>query len=165
MKIRTRITLQFAAIFSVVLILFCLVIYYFTSFFRQSDFYNRIINRAYIAAHMYLDAEEVGTARRETYLKKYYQFLPHEVVVIYNAQNKEIFRDGKEPLSLPIEILKKIRQKKMVSYEEGDRQVVGIFYPHNKQDYVVVASSIDEYSLQKLKHLRTILIVGFLGSI
>src|SRR5688500_17491720 len=98
MKIRTRITLQFAAVFSVVLILFCLVIYYFTSFFRQSDFYNRIINRAYITAHMYLDAKEAGTASRESYLKKYYQFLPHEVVAIYDAQNREIFRDGEEPL-------------------------------------------------------------------
>lgn len=45
MTIGTKLTVQFASIFAFILLLFSLVIYYFTFHYGQNDFYRRIAGR------------------------------------------------------------------------------------------------------------------------
>lgn len=164
MQIRSRLTLQFASIFALILILFSLVVYYFNSIYRQEDFFNRIENRAKIVAAHYLEADEVDDRTRRQNQINYYQVLPHEVVSVYNAAGELVFSEGGTPLALNIKQLQKIRQEGRLQYEENDRQVVGMLYQDNQGRFFVLASSVDTYNLRKLQHLKTILIIGFLGS-
>ncbi len=165
MKIRTKLTLQFAGIFALILILFSLVIYYFTSIYRQEDFYKRILQRAHVVAAYVFDADESDARTRRRNQIRFYQVLPYEVVRIYNSQNQLVFSEGNGELNVNAALLDRIRKQKEVDYEQDDRQVVGILYADNQGEYVVLASSVDAYSLKKLEHLKVILIVGFLGSI
>ncbi|WP_242928665.1 HAMP domain-containing sensor histidine kinase [Pontibacter vulgaris] len=165
MKIRTRLTLQFAGIFALILVLFSLVIYYFTSIYRQEDFYDRILKRAQVVAHYILDADVADARTKRLNQIRYYQVLPYEVVNIYDSTGKMIFSEGSGKLEVDDALLDKIRQQKEVHFEQDVRQIVGILYTDNQGEFVVLASSIDAYSLKKLEHLKVILIVGFLGSI
>ena len=65
MKIRTRLTLKFAGIFALILALFSLVIYYFTSIYRQEDFYARILQRAKVVATYGLENEQGDAQTRK----------------------------------------------------------------------------------------------------
>lgn len=165
MQIRTRLTLQFAGIFAVILLAFCLAVYYFTSLYRKNDFYERILNRAQVTAKMYLEADEVSTQEKQHNLRKYYQVLPYEIVQIYDPQNRMVFREGEGSLKVKPYFLTKVRQHRHFEYEEENRQVVGILYEDNQGDYVIVASSIDAYSLRKLANLKILLIIGYLTSL
>jgi signal transduction histidine kinase len=164
MQIRSRLTLQFAGILAIILVLFSLVIYYFNSLYRQQDFYGRIEGRSNIAAAHYLEADEVDKQTRDQNQIKYYQVLPHEVITIYDTTGQLVLTEGGESLELAQEQLQTIISKGKIQFEKNDRQVVGILYQDNQGDFIVLASSVDTYSLRKLQYLKTILIVGFLGS-
>ena len=164
MSIRNKLTLRFAGIFAVLLILFSLTVYYFTSDYRQREFYDSTRERALIAAHMMLEADEVSEARHEQDLRLYYRTLPEEVVRIYTADGKLFFDEGKGELHISPEFIQEVVAKKQVEQEQDNRQVVGIFYPDNQGDFVVVASDIDRFSLRKLRNLKNIMFVGFCAS-
>lgn len=164
MTIRNRLTLQFAGIFALLLILFSLVIYYFTSLYRQDDFYKRIELRAYDAAAHVLEADEVSERARRSNQIRYYRVLPVEMVSIYRADGSLYFSDGNDTLQVSTTMLQRVQQEGIVQYEEEERQVVGILYQDNEGDFMVFSSSVDAYSLRKLQHLKIILIVGFWGS-
>ncbi|RDV16193.1 sensor histidine kinase [Pontibacter diazotrophicus] len=164
MKIRTKLTLQFASILALILLLFSLVVYYFTSLYRQDDFYNRIDRRASIVASHLLKADEADPRQRRSNEINYYQELPYEAIRIFRANGDPVFAKGDGFLGVTPKRLEKIKQQKRVQYEQGVRQVVGVYYPDNQGEFIVLASSVDAYSLRMLEHLEVILIVGFLGS-
>lgn len=164
MTIRNKLTLQFAGIFALILILFSLVIYYFTSLYRQDDFYKRIEGRAYDTAAHVLEADEVSERARRNNQIRYYRVLPYESVSIYSEDGTLFFSDGEGQLEVDPAVLERVKEQKMVQYAADERQVVGILYEDNEGDFIVLSSSVDAYSLRKLQHLKIILIVGFLGS-
>lgn len=164
MQIRSRLMLQFAGIFALILILFSLVVYYFNSIYRQEDFFNRIESRTQVVAAHYLEADEVDDRTRRQNQIKHYQVLPHEIVSVYDTAGRLMLAEGGKPLKLTQQQLREIRQQGKTQFEKNDRQVVGILYHDNQGEFVVLASSVDSYSLRKLQHLKTILVVGFLGS-
>jgi len=164
MKIRSKLTLQFASIFALILLLFSLVVYYFTSLYRQDDFYKRIERRTAIVARHILEADEENAKQRRLNQISYFQELPYEAIRIYQSNGELLFSKGDGHLGATPQVLAKIKQRKRLQYEQDERQVVGIFYPDNQGDFIVLSSSVDAYSLRKLQHLKVILIVGFLGS-
>ncbi|WP_276497339.1 HAMP domain-containing sensor histidine kinase [Pontibacter litorisediminis] len=164
MKIRTKLTLQFASIFALIMILFSLMVYYFTSLYRQDDFYNRILRRAEVAARYVLEADEVGAEQQRQNMIDFYHELPHEAVRIYSNTGELMFSHGEGDLGVTPAILEQVRQQGSKEYDNDVRQVVGIRYKDNDGDYLVLASSIDAYSLRKLQNLKIILVVGFFGA-
>jgi len=165
MNIRTRLTLQFTSIFAIILILFSLTVYLYTSFTRRHSFYEDLENRANIVAHVFLDANKVSAANYRRMLQKYSQTLPQEVVQVYNRQNQVVFREGAGNIQARLAILDKIRQDNYLAWQTDKRQFTGIIYHDVKGNYLVIASSVDVITLEKLEDLRLILITGFLGSL
>ena len=164
MKIRTRLTLQFTSIFALILILFSLTVYFYTAITRSISFYDSLANRANIVAHVFLDADKVSESTYRRTLQKYYQTLPYEIVQVYNRESKIVFREGDGSFNLQPEAITNIRQNHLVEWKEGKRQYTGLVYKDVNQEYVVIASSIDVVTLEKLQDLRLILVTGFLGS-
>lgn len=164
MKIRTRLTLQFTSIFAIILVLFSLTVYFYTAITRSISFYDSLANRANIVAHVFLDADKVSEATYRRTLQKYYQTLPSEIVQVYNQQGKLVFKEGEGSFRLAPDAITNIRQNRLIEWKEGQRQFTGLIYKDVSGEYVVVASSIDVITLEKLGDLRLILITGFLGS-
>ncbi|QIL77558.1 sensor histidine kinase [Hymenobacter sp. HDW8] len=172
MTIRTRLALQFAAILAVTLLVFSLVIYFFTYQSRQEFFTANLLARTRVVAHVYLDGTNrtnaASRASYRRYLRQFYRTLPEEEARVYDSQNKVVFREGQvQPESVPLELLQAVRlNRKPVVLEKDFRQTIGVLY-HDAQrgDFVVVASSLDTDSQQKLSSLKRILLGGFLASL
>jgi signal transduction histidine kinase len=164
MTIRNKLTLRFAGIFAVLLILFSVTVYYFTSLYRQREFFDSTKERALATAHMVLEADEVTPAKHQKDLKLYYRVLPAEIVRVYNEKGKAVFADGQGELQLSSDFIEKVKFNGYAEAEQGNRQIVGIYYPDNQGNFVVIASDIDWFSLRKLRNLRNILIFGFFAS-
>ena len=164
MQIRSRLTLQFASIFALILLVFSLAVYYFNSLYRQDDFFNRIENRTKVVANHVLEADETDSVTRRQNHIRYYQVLPHEVVTIYDGSGKLVFSEGGQPLKLKPDQQQGLDKKGRIQYEQNDRQVVGITYQDNQGKFIVLASSVDTYNLRKLQYLKTLLFFGFLAS-
>ncbi|WP_066836665.1 HAMP domain-containing sensor histidine kinase [Rufibacter ruber] len=165
MKIKTKLTLQFTAIFTGILLLFSVSVYYFSSLYRTNDYYGRILNRAYATAHYVLDADTVSPQQHALDQRLYYQMLPKEVVHVYDPQDRLIFSEGEDGIEVTPALKQQIRRLGEVRVLRKDRQLVGIRYLHRGKIYLVLASSVDLYNLMKLQHLRTLLITGFVGAV
>lgn len=172
MTIRTRLALQFAAILAVTLLVFSLVIYYFTYQSRQEFFTANLLARTRVVAHVYLDGTNrtnaASRASYRRYLRQFYRTLPEEEARVYDSQNKVVFREGqvrREPV--PLKLLREVRQNRTpIVMEKNFRQTIGVLYHDAERgDFVVVASSLDADSQQKLSNLRRILLGGFLASL
>ena len=165
MKIRSRLTIQFTTIFAIILLFFCLTVYFYTALTRQRSFYQELVNRANIVAHVYLDANQVSKATYRRTLRKYYQTLPKEIVQMYDWSGKMVFKEGQGTFQVSPVLLNKIKEWRKIEWQQGSRQFTGIVYQDQKGRYVVVASSDDVITREKLADLRLILLTGFLGSL
>jgi signal transduction histidine kinase len=171
MTIRTRLALQFAAILAVTLLVFSVVIYFFTYQSRRDFFSESLFARARIVAHVYLDGtnrgDEDSQASYRRYLRQFYRTLPEEEVRVFDAQNHVVFQEGRpgQPSDL-LTFLELVREDgREVVLEPDYRQTVGLLYRDARRgDFVVVASSVDADSRQKLNDLRTVLTSGLLAS-
>ncbi|PSR52571.1 two-component sensor histidine kinase [Adhaeribacter arboris] len=164
MTIRSKLTLQFAVIFSFILILFSVFIYVFVSLYQERDFQQNLKNRANIVAHVYLDANQVSQETYRKILRQYNQSLPYEIVNVYDNTGKLVFQEGEGRLPVSKEILSALQQNIEVMQLVQGRQLVGVPYfdAKNKKKYLVIASSIDANSRQQLRELRLILSFGCL---
>ncbi|KAA9339266.1 HAMP domain-containing histidine kinase [Hymenobacter busanensis] len=171
MSIRLRLALQFAAIVAVTLLLFSLLIYYFTARTRSEVFERTLRNRALVVAHVYFDAaqpqsDERHRAAYRRYLRQFYRTLPDEEVRIYNAQGRIVFREGlRTNRAVPKKWLAG-GDENLVKEHPNWAYTVGLRYRvPDRGQFLVTAWSVDADSQQKLRSLRGILLLGLLTSL
>src|SRR5271154_2435350 len=91
MKIRNRLSLQFTLIFAVLLFLVLAAIYFLTYTDRRNDFYDRLQDRAFTAAQLFLAEDNLSEEKFRAVQQKYPQSLPQEVLRLYNDQDQAVF--------------------------------------------------------------------------
>ncbi len=134
---------------------------YFTFIkFLESDFYDRLNDRAYITARLYLEADEISSDSLNKVRNQYLETLHNEVVRIYNMSNDAAFI-GDDQRYWTSDVINEVRQRKKLKFKEGQRQVVGIFYKDNQGDFVILASAIDQSTLKRTEKLRKIMVAFF----
>jgi len=164
MKIRDRLSLQFAGLSAVLLFLVLAAIYGLFWNNRQQDFYTHLLDRAVTNAELFLAQDNLSAEKFRDVQRKYPQTLPDEIVHIYNDQDQSVFIKDSTP-QWPVNIIDRVRQEKSIDYSNGTRQTVGIFYRDNSGDFVILASAVDKDGFAKLQQLLGIMVIGFLISV
>ncbi|MBL7918374.1 MAG: HAMP domain-containing protein, partial [Bacteroidia bacterium] len=161
MKIRTRITLQFSIIVSVILITFSIIIYSLLNNFRKTEFLDRLRDKALTSVKLLSDVDEVNNDLLKIIDRNAVNPLPNEKVFIYDYNNKLVYcslQEDKDEISKTL--LDKIRLEGEIQISESESELVGILFKGKYDRYVVVASAFDKYGFTKLNYLKYILIVG-----
>ena len=91
MKIRNRLALYFTLISAVILLIALAVIFITFNSFAKGDFYGRLMDRAKVAAQLYLEADEITPDSLNRVRERYLKQLPGEVTRIYNDNNGASF--------------------------------------------------------------------------
>jgi signal transduction histidine kinase len=165
MKIQNILTLKFTAIISVVLMVFCTVVLFFSHRFIEREFYERLETRALITATVYLEADEISEARLEKYKQRYLQTLSGEVIQVFNMGREQVFFDTEDNFQPDARLFQTIVKNESYHFREGDRQFAGIFYEDNQGDFVIIASAVDIAGIQNFENLIFILIFTFIVSV
>ena len=160
MRIRNKLTIVYTSIVAVILICLNLFIYSLTSLNIKNDFYSDLKQRAYITAQKFLEKDELEVNVFKEIENKFLRSLPGEKIKIYDSSNNSRFLNN--AYSIPENIIDKIRKEKNIEYEENNRQAVGTFYPDNEGTFVIVVSAVNQTGIDRLHHLKYLLIVGFL---
>src|SRR5580692_2716259 len=164
MKIRDRLSLQFAILSAVLLFLVLAAIYGLFWNNRQQDFYTHLLDRAITNAELYLAQDNLSAEKFREVQRKYPQSLPEEIVHIYNDKDQSVFiKDSTD--QWPKSTIDRVRQERSIDYSKGTRQTVGIFYRDNSGDFVILASAVDKDGFAKLQQLLGIMIIGFMISV
>lgn len=161
MNIITKLTVQFTLIVATIVAIFSLGIHYFSSNYRENEFYSRLTDRANTTAKLLLTVQEVDSNLLKIIDKNTYALF-QEHIYLYNPKKELIYTNLDEPVCLDSVLpMEKLSVKKIARFKDGEREGVAILYPYNSKDYLVIASAYDKYGLAKIKNLKIVLAIGF----
>ena len=152
MKIKNRLSLYFTSVSTLVLLIVEVVICITFNSFVKSDFYSRLMDRANVAAQLYLEADEITPDSLSHVRDRYLQKLPAEVIRFYNDKNSASFIKDQNQFWTG-DIINAVRKGKLAEFREGLRQSVGLFYKDNQGDFVILVSAIDFQGNKRVKDL------------
>ncbi|GAB3799680.1 HAMP domain-containing sensor histidine kinase [Spirosoma humi] len=161
MSLRNRLTLLFTAIVSVLLALFCGLLFKLAGQYREQQFQERLQAEATTAGHLLLSQERIGPTLYKLLDKNQLTVLPDEEIIIYNTENKLVYESGTDYLTLSPENLNHIRQSQRVAWKEANREIVGILFANHQQPFVIVASAVDTYGTRTVASLGNLLGIGW----
>jgi signal transduction histidine kinase len=161
MKIKTKLSLLFTLLITLMLIALNFYIYSLSKSFASSDFFSRLRQRVYAAANVYLEEDEVSKKKFQEFQVKFLEKLPDEVIRFYDIRNQPAFIKDSIPSAFPISVIEKTRKEKVYRDKNHGIYTYGIFYTDNQGDFVILISADDKNGDLKLKHLGNILILGF----
>ncbi len=166
MKIRTKLTLQFIAIVSSLLLISLFTIYYFSKQYRKQEFYNQLINKARTTADLLFNVREVDSALLKIIDKNRKDIYSYENISVYNSENEEIYTnndtlDFRKLLPDLAEAIDHVRKDGQIKSSSGEMEIIGIPYTFHHYHYVIIAGAIDRQGLINIRHLKNMLTVIF----
>jgi signal transduction histidine kinase len=160
MKIRHRLSLQFTLISGIILTIVFVLIYLLSAQYIQNSFYKLLQMRALVTAQVYLEKDEVTKKKFLEIEKSYRERIPDESSNIYDQHNQAVFIE-KTKYNWPVSMLETIRHREVYRFRFQEESGLGIYYPDNQGDFVVIVTARNSMGIQQLNYLMWILIVMF----
>ncbi len=161
-NIRTRLTVQFMALVTVVLLLFSLGVYGFSRLYLQKRFFGRLQSRALTITEQLVNAPNPSAGTRQPSTDA----LPDEQVSVYNTRlHRIIFSVGPDRPARHTPFIAQLKTGKARLYlHQGDTQAVAIFLAGKAPDNWILISAVDQQGKAALADLRQILgVMGLVG--
>jgi two-component system, OmpR family, sensor histidine kinase ArlS len=168
MSVRTRITLLFTFLVSGILILVCASVYYFSFTNRIKDIQTRLTNRAITTGRLLgqgglFDQKLIKKIDASTSVA-----MRDKVVEAYDVLNRRIYWDSDNPsdsINVSKSVIDKARSEEKIYFTVRDKDVIAWYYKDENNNLVIVAGAYDEAGNEKLRHLRLVLSLSFVGGI
>ncbi|MEV4887461.1 HAMP domain-containing histidine kinase [Chitinophaga ginsengisegetis] len=164
MKIRHRLSLQFTLISGIILTVVFVLIYLLSAQYIQNSFYKLLQMRALVTAQVYLEKDELTKKKFLEIEKSYRERIPDEFSNIYDQHNQAVFIE-KTRYNWPVSLLETIRHREVYRFRFQEESGLGIYYPDNQGDFVVIVTARNTAGIQQLQYLLWILIVMFFAAL
>lgn len=162
MQIRTKLTLQFSVMVSVIVLITFVTIYYLTVEFAERDFYRRLREKAITSAILLIKVEQVDSALLQVIDRAKRDNLYRETVHVFDQENKELYFSGDTiKLDITPNILDRIRMSQEFHFQEKGFQLMGVLFKDGSNQYVSVVGAIDIHGQRRLSNQRTVLVIAF----
>jgi signal transduction histidine kinase len=160
MQIRTKLTLQFILVVSLIIAFSFGTIYYSSSNYRKREFYTRLESKANITFDMFLNYKRADPTLLILFDRSQKDKLPGECILIYD-QNLNLMYQSID--SIPIEIdestLKKLRTTGRIEYSQKVYEILGLRAVQAAKPVYILSMAIDKYGFSKLNNLRITLAI------
>lgn len=166
MNIRNRLTLRFILIVALIIITASISIYFFSADYRQEVFYDRLLIKATNTTKILIEVDEVDAVLLRRIERDNPVSLPNEKIVVYDYRNEIIFStDEDKSIVITKDLLDRVRLEEEVRFRQHDYEILGFLFKGQYDRFAVFAAATDTYGFNKLKNLRSILLVVFAVSI
>jgi signal transduction histidine kinase len=166
MRIRNKLTYQFAIIVATILLLFSFAIYFFSANYREQEFDKRLIEKGLTTARLLIKVDEVDLKLLRIIDRNNLTALQNEKITIYDSLFNKLYSSDDDPeIPISAELFREIKDHKEVYFNHGQNEVVGLLAKERNGQFFVIVSAYDKFGINKLKNLRLILISGFLLSV
>jgi signal transduction histidine kinase len=164
MNIRYKLTIQFALIVGSILLIFTTGIFFFSSTYREIDFYKRLNDRAYSTARFLFKVKEVD----EELLKIIDQnttALYQEKVFVFDESNNQIYCNIENTVFEDTSIFQQIKAEESLKFKYNENEALGILFKFGNRQYIIIATAYDVFGFARINNLKIVLIVGFFISL
>jgi signal transduction histidine kinase len=163
MQIRTRLTLQFIIVVSLIIALSFGIIYYSSSVYRHNEFYQRLESKANATLAMFLNDKKLDPALLILFYRGQKDKLQRENIKIFGGRDSLLYKNIDSNLvRISSQMVAEVRLKGRKNYSEGPFEILGLSYRHNNQNLVIFTCAFDKYGFSKLNNLRTTMVLLFL---
>jgi len=160
MNIRTRLTVSFATITSMILVIASVLIYLFSEAYRTEDFYQRLINKGTITARLLIEVDEVDSDLLRKIESNNPLNLWGERIYIYDYKDALLFTsDTSNGQIHTANEVNEIRLHQEVRFQKGDQEGLGFLFADRYNRFVVFVYATDIYGISKVKNLLRILLI------
>jgi signal transduction histidine kinase len=153
-RIRNRLSLQFSLASSVILLIFGLSVYYFSSEYRKNEFFQRLNMRVALAEKFFLEREAFSGVDYDKIREEFLYSLPdetEEVLVFEQGWNQRL------QYAYPQEFLDLLATQQYSNFYNDTIQGVGQIFTLKDGTYVVIVTAVDKVGIRVLANLRTII--------
>ena len=159
MKIRTKLTTQYALLTAVIYLLTMGGIYLFSEQSRSESFYRNLKREAVTKAHLFLSGKVQPSTMQSVYLNNK-NFIDEVEVAIYRQPFTMIYHDEikSDIVKETSGMIQDIVNRGYIQFNEGHYQAIGMIYRYGGTDYIVTAAAYDGFGYANLHSLRNILL-------
>ena len=159
MKIRTKLTTQYALLTAVIYLLTMWGIYLFSEHSRSEEFYRNLKREAVTKAHLFLSGKVLPSTMQSVY-ENNKNFLDEVEVAVYQQPFIMLYHDEikNDIVKENNEMIREIIDNKYIEFNEGHYQAIGMIYNFEGKDYIVTAAAYDGFGYSNLQSLRNILL-------
>lgn len=162
-NIRSRLTFQFMAIATAILLFFSVGVYFFSKLYLEKRFFKRLQDRAITTTTLLFELKSTSSTVLRLVNVSDKELLNNESILVYDEQQqKVVFSTQQSTFELQKALIPSKKEQNQINYHSGDYQIFGIKIENNNAKYWVIVSAIDQNSQDALQDLRKILVVMIL---
>lgn len=169
MAVRTRITLLFTLLVVAILTLVCASVYYFSYTNRIKDIQTRLANRAITTGRLLSQRGVFDEALIRKIDASTSMAMKDKVIEAYDNANRLIYWYTDTPgdtLRTDKNVLARARKSNdRIYFTQQRKDAIAIYFNDDNASFVIIAAAYDEAGNDKLRHLRLVLSLSFVGGI
>jgi signal transduction histidine kinase len=165
MKIGKRLTMQFTVVVGLIFACVLFAVYLLAFYNTQTIFYERLKERVFIVANIFLEKDELSKERIQYFEKKFAHSLAFEHIQIYDDKKNIVYTNDAKATPLSNNVFNNIVENDEFSFGEGERQYFGLHYKDNQGNFVITASAIDRFGNKKLNFLLLVCFSAYVFSL
>ena len=158
MKISSRLSFTFSIIASIIFIGSGIIVFFFSAYFQEQDFQERLKGRVEITEKIFLEQENFTPKEFEKIKEQFLHTLPKETEEVTDISNNKtpVFK-----YKYPDEVKDKIIKNEVLDFSDSDIQGRSKVFHVKGQDYLIIVTAVDEVGIHYLSYLRIIIWVLF----
>jgi len=166
MQIRLRLTIQFAIVVFLFLVVSFSLVYFFMYRNNERAFHERLHDKAITSATLLLHVDEVDSSLLKIIDRAKHDVLVGENITVYDSANQELYTTTDTVFfRLEPSVLDGIRTNGDQYFTFENFDVAGIVFKYRGEEYVIIAGAIDEAGEQLMSSLRVLLLALLLVSL
>jgi signal transduction histidine kinase len=160
MQIRTRLSLQFIFVVTVILISGFGIIYYSSSEYRRAELFQRLENKAITSVEIFVSVEQIDSTMLRIFDHTQKDKIPFENIRIYSEEGREMYTNSDSvSFKIPKEYIEALKANKKKRFIQDRYEIIGLTYHDKQNTFYVFAGAIDEFGRSKLHNLRKTILV------
>jgi two-component system sensor histidine kinase ArlS len=169
MPVKIRITFLFTLLVWAILTLVCASVYYFSYTNRIKDIQTRLANRAITTGRLLSQTGVFDQALIRKIDSSTSVAMRDKIVEAYDAEDRRIYSYSDkvaDTIRTDKVVIDQARSEKAPIYFRQDvKDGIAFFYRDENASFVIIAAAYDDSGNEKLRHLRLVLTLSFIGGI
>jgi signal transduction histidine kinase len=169
MPVKIRITLLFTLLAWAILTLVCGSVYYFSYTNRITDMQTRLANRAITTGRLLSQGNVFDRSLIRNIDSSTSVAMRDKVVEAYDAADRRIYwysDNVADTIRTDRVVIDRARaEKSPIYFKEAGKDAIAFYYLDENASFVIIAAAYDEAGNDKLRHLRLVLTLSFVGGI
>lgn len=164
-SLRVRFAIGFSLLFTVILAIALLIVYFSFGDFRKDEFYRRLKDRALTTFKLLIEVEQIDIELLQVIDRNTLNSLYNEKVIIF--EGRKVIYTSIDDIKLQYDagLLSQAKLYGQIFTTKGDNEFVAMHTVQNNKEYTILAEAFDKYGRRKMKFLKWVIVIVYFAGL